>query len=297
MKNTLLAPESWCLAGLILMMCCASGSASDEPAGRFDPNDARFAQISANTAGLLEIVSIDHARLALDAGVNTMPPSRVLIFNNPEVSTRLIQAQPMLGLDLPYRVLAYEDQDGAGIAYLDESFLRARHGLDNSVDLVAYMADLQQALQGFGQEVLKPVMGDALPADFGILTITSDFDFATTVEKTRAAIMSQGDTVWFATVDYQGDAARFGVTIPASSLLLFGGPAPGGMAMSQYPRLGLDAFCQKILVLESPAGVVSLHFNDIVALANMHYGSNNKPQAVINQRLMDTLGEAVAGTP
>ena len=83
--------------------------------------------------------------------------------------------------------------------------------------------------------------------------------------------------------------------VAAATLLLFGGPGPGGKAMSEYPKLGLDAFCQKILVLESAdgSGIVSLHFNDIVALAKLHYGSSNKPQAVINKRLMATLSGAV----
>ena len=78
-------------------------------------------------------------------------------------------------------------------------------------------------------------------------------------------------------------------------MLLFGGPGPGGMAMSEYPRLCLEAFCQTLLVLEDEQGAVMLHFNDIVALAELHYGSSNKPQAVINQRLLAMVTGAVAG--
>ena len=105
--------------------------------------------------------------------------------------------------------------------------------------------------------------------------------------------MSQGDTVWFGDVDYQADARSEGVDIPGSRLLLFGGPAPGAMAMTGFPRLGLDAFCQKVLLLEGDDGRVRLYFNDIVALAELHYGSSNQPQAVINQRMRATLEGAV----
>jgi hypothetical protein len=52
---------------------------------------------------------------------------------------------------------------------------------------------------------------------------------------------------------------------------------------------------QKVLVVEDGQRLVSIHFNDIVALAELHYGSSSQPQAVINQRLASTLGCGMAG--
>ena len=63
--------------------------------------------------------------------------------------------------------------------------------------------------------------------------------------------------------------------------------------MAEFPKLGLDAFCQKLLVYEAPDGSVNIAFNDIVALAELHYGSSNKPQQVVNTRLTATFEEAV----
>ena len=201
----------------------------------------------------------------------------------------------MLGLELPYRVLAYAEGDESLLAYADQSFIRERHGIDDSVSLDDYENDILQSIRQVDDSQLRPVSAHVVSRGYGIVSITSRYDFPNTLKKLEEAIMSQGDTVWFGDVDFQSDAAELGITLRPSTMLLFGGPGPGGMAMSEYPRLGLDAFCQKLLVLEDEQGAVMLHFNDIVALAELHYGSSNKPQAVINQRLLATLTGAVAG--
>ena len=222
-----------------------------------------------------------------------MSASRVLIFNTPKVTTRLLQLDPMLCLEMPYRVLAYEEDGVSALAFTDNSFLRARHELSSEVNLDDYSNDLLRSYRGIGIEKLKPVSGSNVSPGYGITSIESQYGFQQTLENVKKAIMAQGDTVWFGTVDYSKDAAALSVQLSPSTLLLFGGPAPGGLAMTNFPRLGLDAFCQKILVLEDASGDVNLYFNDIVALSELHYGSSNKPQAVINQRLNATLKGAV----
>lgn len=256
-------------------------------------NDELFEKLLDNTDEFETIVEIDHARLAAEAGVTTMSASRVLIFNNPKVTTRLLQLDPMLGLEMPYRVLAYEEDGVSALAFTDNSFLRARHELSSEVNLDDYSNDLLRSYRGIGIEKLKPVSGSNVSPGYGITSIESQYGFQQTLENVKKAIMAQGDTVWFGTVDYSKDAAALSVQLSPSTLLLFGGPAPGGLAMTNFPRLGLDAFCQKILVLEDASGDVNLYFNDIVALSELHYGSSNKPQAVINQRLNATLKGAV----
>ena len=96
--------------------------------------------------------------------------------------------------------------------------------------------------------------------------------------------MAQGDTKWFADVDYQEQASIVGVELRPTILLLFGGPAPGGKAMMTSPKIGLDAFCQKLLVYENEDGEVWIAYNDIVAFAELYYQTSTKPQQMINQK-------------
>jgi uncharacterized protein (DUF302 family) len=283
------------ILSLVLITGSAARAAGSSAGGDVALVDELVDRVAASTVEFQPVVAIDHARLAAEAGVDSMPPSRVVIFNNPAVTTRLLQVNPHVGLDLPYRVLAYSDKGTVRLAFADESFIRARYGLDEAEPLADYQRDILHSVRGIDHARLSPVEGRSVTPGYGIISLESSFDFLTTISRLRDAIISQGDTVWFGEVDYRADADKLGVILPPSTLLLFGGPAPGGLAMTEYPRLGLDAFCQKVLVVEDGQGRVSIHFNDIVALAELHYGSSNQPQAVINQRLVSTLGRAVAG--
>jgi hypothetical protein len=104
---------------------------------------------------------------------------------------------------------------------------------------------------------------------------------------------AEGDTIWFGEIDYQAEAAALGVDLPALTLLLFGAPGPGAKAMSEYPRMGLDAFCQKVLVYQQPGGRVNAYFNEMPAFAELHHGSVALPHRVINRRMTATLAGAV----
>jgi uncharacterized protein (DUF302 family) len=58
---------------------------------------------------------IDHAAGAKKVGLS-LRPTQVLIFGNPRAGTPLMQSQQTIGLDLPLRVLVWED--GAGKVWL-----------------------------------------------------------------------------------------------------------------------------------------------------------------------------------
>lgn len=74
------------------------------------------------------------ARINHQAGANKvrmkLSPSLELIFGNPKMGTMLMQENPMVGLDLPIRVLVFENKDGrTKIAYRDGDWLNAEHNL------------------------------------------------------------------------------------------------------------------------------------------------------------------------
>ncbi|SAL56128.1 camphor resistance protein CrcB [Caballeronia peredens] len=80
--------------------------------------------------GLTVFARIDFSGDAARAGL-TMPPSQLLVFGNPQAGTPLMQAVPTAALDLPLKVLVWEDADGGSwLSYNAPDYLRARHGLD-----------------------------------------------------------------------------------------------------------------------------------------------------------------------
>jgi len=55
--------------------------------------------------------------------------------------------------------------------------------------------------------------------------------------------------------------------------------------MASAPTLGLDAFCQKLVIWQDEGGTVHVTFNDLLALANRQNVSGGLPLRVINRRL------------
>ena len=61
--------------------------------------------------GIEVFAHIDHAAGARKVGL-PLRPTQVLIFGNPKTGTPLMQSQQTIGLDLPLRVLVWEDGEG-----------------------------------------------------------------------------------------------------------------------------------------------------------------------------------------
>jgi uncharacterized protein (DUF302 family) len=66
----------------------------------------------------------------------------LLIFGNPKAGTPLMQAKQTFGIDLPLKVLAWEDASGnVWITYNDPAWLAARHTLgDDAAEAVSGVA-------------------------------------------------------------------------------------------------------------------------------------------------------------
>ncbi len=79
--------------------------------------------------GLTVFARIDHRAAAREAGLE-MQDEQVLIFGNPRAGTPLMVARPLVGLDLPLRVLVWRAPDGqVWASYQDAAFIARRYGL------------------------------------------------------------------------------------------------------------------------------------------------------------------------
>ena len=86
--------------------------------------------------GMTVFAHIDHAAGAAAVGL-PLRPTELLIFGNAKTGTPLMQSTQTLGIDLPLKVLVWQDASGtAWLSYNDPAFLAHRHGLnvaDNSI--------------------------------------------------------------------------------------------------------------------------------------------------------------------
>ena len=97
--------------------------------------------------GVAVFARIDHAAGAKSVGME-LRPTQLIIFGNPKAGTPLMQAAQSIGIDLPLRALAWQDEAGAvWLGYNDVRWLAARHGLGEAAApaveaLAAFLANL-----------------------------------------------------------------------------------------------------------------------------------------------------------
>ncbi len=86
-------------------------------------------EATAKARGLTIFARVDHSGEAKAAGLD-MPPTQLLVLGNPKAGTPLMLAKPSLAIDLPLKILVWQDAAGKVWAgYNDPAFLKERHGL------------------------------------------------------------------------------------------------------------------------------------------------------------------------
>jgi uncharacterized protein (DUF302 family) len=86
--------------------------------------------VGAVVAGGLNVFGrIDHAAGAAEVGM-PLRPTELLLFGHPRGGTPLMQDRQSVGIDLPLKALAWEDDAGdVWLTYNDTDWLARRHGL------------------------------------------------------------------------------------------------------------------------------------------------------------------------
>lgn len=87
-------------------------------------------------AGAKVFAVVDHAAGASNVGAE-LAPSTLVIFGNPKIGTPIMQNNIRAGLDLPLRVLVFEDARETKIGYLDPAALKARYGIEGIDEVFA----------------------------------------------------------------------------------------------------------------------------------------------------------------
>ncbi|HEX4636696.1 MAG TPA: DUF302 domain-containing protein [Rhizomicrobium sp.] len=97
--------------------------------------------------GVPVLAHIDHAAAAAKAGL-TLRPTDLLVFGNAKAGTPLMAASQTLGIDLPLKMLVWQDQEGrTWLGYNDPVYLAHRHGAEaGGEQILSAMRELLAAL-------------------------------------------------------------------------------------------------------------------------------------------------------
>jgi uncharacterized protein (DUF302 family) len=109
--------------------------------------DAARAAIESRGLGLM--AQIDHGANAEGVGLE-LRPTTLFLFGNPEVGSRLMAARQTVGIDLPLKLLVWQDAEGAvHVAYQDPAWIAQRHDVRDMDDIIEKM---RGALDGIASE-------------------------------------------------------------------------------------------------------------------------------------------------
>jgi uncharacterized protein (DUF302 family) len=104
--------------------------------------------------------------------------------------------------------------------------------------------------------------------DNGVIHLRSPYSFANTLQRLESVITTKGIAI-FARIDHSGEAAKVGLTMPPTELLIFGSPKSGTPLMVASSSLALD-LPLKALVSQDTEGAVWLSYNSPEYLQQRH---------------------------
>jgi uncharacterized protein (DUF302 family) len=81
-------------------------------------------------AGMKIMLEVDHAANARAVGTD-LQPAKVVVFGNPKIGSALMRCGQTITIDLPQRMLVWQDEDGqVKVGYNAPTYLAKRHGVE-----------------------------------------------------------------------------------------------------------------------------------------------------------------------
>ena len=196
---------------------------------------------------------INHAANAKNVDLE-LSPTQLILFRDHRLEKRLLYRSPTVAIDLPQKILVWEDQESGKIKLLYNAagYLSDRHGIKPRDYLLSH---LNKRLMQFGQ------------LDNGLLTIDSEFSVEDTVKKLKTVLLDNGFFIPFI-FEFTGNSHYRHYRNP-TQLIIFGNPKVGTPLMQNQQSIGVD-LPQKFLVWEDKQGMVHVTYNDPVFIGKRH---------------------------
>jgi uncharacterized protein (DUF302 family) len=237
--------------------------------------------------------TVNHSAAAAGVGLE-LRATTVTIFGNPALGTLFMQSNQEHGLDLPLKLLSWEDSEGrVMLAYTDPDYLALRYGVtDRAEEYETMRATLERlCVVGSGGVGGPTPVSSPIPDGAGLLRKVSPHSVDTTIDRLEAALESTPVSV-VTRVDHAAAAAAAGLELRPTTLLTFGNPSLGTIPMQERQTVGID-LPLAALAYEGADGQVTLVYNDLsVQLVTRHelVGSGETVSAMM--AALETLTDA-----
>jgi uncharacterized protein (DUF302 family) len=113
---------------------------------------------AASARRMVVFARVDHAAAAAGAGI-ALPPTVVVLIGNPRAGTPLMQEVRTIAIDLPLKVLVWQDDGGdIWLAYDEPRWLAARHGIGS--DAEPLLTQMTEAMAAVAHEATAVQIGN-----------------------------------------------------------------------------------------------------------------------------------------
>lgn len=183
------------------------------------------------------VLEVDHAANAASAGLD-LEPTRVLVFGAPAVGTPLMLDEQSSGIDLPQKILVWQDGADVHVAYNTPAYLAARHGLDAVDGQLATIGGVLSTIAERATGDDDPSIG-AVTATPGLVEIESRRAVAGT-QRQLERVIRKGPLTKVLTVDHSANARTVGLELAPTIVTVFGNPAVGTPLMQDQRTIAID---------------------------------------------------------
>jgi len=81
------------------------------------------------------IAELDHSKNASNVNLS-LGKTKIILFGNPKLGTPLMQENINIGIDLPQKILVFEQEGNVTISYNDPMYLKERHQIKGEDELL-----------------------------------------------------------------------------------------------------------------------------------------------------------------
>ncbi|EMA50893.1 DUF302 domain-containing protein [Halococcus salifodinae] len=242
--------------------------------------------------GLTLVTTLDHAVNAASVGME-LRPTTLLVFGNPNAGTPLMQASQTTAIDLPQKMLVYEDEDRrTNVVYNSPAYLAARHDITGQDERLDTIDSVLEALAGGDVNRSKADPSALLDGGNGVVTAAGGESVDATADRIQSTLQSADGISIVATVDHAANADSVGMELRPTTAVLFGNPKLGTPLMQASQTAGID-LPQKLLVYEDDSGAVRVGYNDPQYVAERHgiTGQNERLATIENALRSIAIGQ------
>ncbi|AXT61022.1 DUF302 domain-containing protein [Aquimarina sp. AD10] len=118
----------------------------------FEETYNTLVEVITNNPNLKIIAELNHQANAASVGLE-LNPTRIIMFGNPKLGTPLMQNAQSIGLDLPQKILVWQDNDVVKVSYNDPTYLQERHGVEGKDEI---LQKIKGALDGLTNKAINP---------------------------------------------------------------------------------------------------------------------------------------------